>query len=508
MSPLTFKQHIFIEAKQGDRVGIPHLYHPTKSHLAMEYNTFVEFIDALNKERGVIKSSNAELSEKADGIALKFGFLADGKFFMQSSYSGIVTDPEEFESTIKYPPVKEAFKSNFNKLRELVYPALLNVKNGVIIQAEWLYSPLALERENKPGMVYFVATDYDTVKLGKWSTFVIIKCTDLNGKNLPNITTRLVKLSTDEVKFLPAYIEIFPDINLRADIVAANNIISDINVKYPDLQVVISSKSLKREDIAKRKQYKSYIQQAIAPIQESIYQKILATAMTVAGRLGDFEGIVIKLNIGDKPFMFKVNTPTFFANQEQKNKDEQKPILKESKQPRVYEIYHPGDYREEDGTWWYYKDPKGKIQIGPPYLEVDKYGTKWYHKDPEHTIIERTEKDPKTGLTLPAVEYVDGAKAWYFNNMQHRDEKDPVTGESLPATTDSKGNDEYFQNDKLHRTDGPAVVVGHGDSGGWYINGVRLSPAEVKEQKQKIALDKQVTSDQDNAIGGVWDSIK
>ena len=49
MSPLTFKQHIFIEAKQGDRVGIPHLYHPTKSHLAMEYNTFVEFIDALNK---------------------------------------------------------------------------------------------------------------------------------------------------------------------------------------------------------------------------------------------------------------------------------------------------------------------------------------------------------------------------------------------------------------------------------------------------------------------------
>ena len=103
---------------------------------------------------------------------------------------------------------------------------------------------------------------------------------------------------------------------------------------------------------------------------------------------------------------------------------------------------------------------------------------------------------------------MDGAKAWYFNNMQHRDEKDPVTGESLPATTDSKCNDEYFQNDKLHRTDGPAIVAEHGDSGGWYINGVRLSPAEVKEQKQKIALDKQVTSDQDNAIGGVWDSIK
>jgi len=59
----------------------------------------------------------------------------------------------------------------------------------------------------------------------------------------------------------------------------------------------------------------------------------------------------------------------------------------------------------------------------------------------------------------------------------------------------------------LHCTDGPAIVVGHGDSGGWYINGVRLSPGEVKEQKQKIALDKQVTSDQGNAIGGIWDSL-
>lgn len=320
MSHLTFKQFIFIEAKEGSRVGIQHLHHPTKPHLSMNYNNFIKFIDQLNKERGVIKSSNAELSEKADGVALKFGFKPDGNFFMQSSYSGVVTDPEEFESRIKYAPVKEAFKTNFYKLRDLVYPVLSNAKNGVVVQAEWLYSPLALERENKPGVVYFVATDYDVSKLGSWSTFVIINCTDLNGKPLPNITNKLTDLTTEEVKFLPAHINVFPDINLRSEVITANNVINDINKEYPDLQSVISSKSLKRVDIVKRKQYNEYIKSAIAPIQEAIYQKILSTAMQVAGRLGEFEGIVLKLTIDDQPFMFKVNTPTFFINKEEKDK--------------------------------------------------------------------------------------------------------------------------------------------------------------------------------------------
>ena len=379
MSHLTFKQYVLIEAREGDRVGIPHLYHPAKPHLSMEYNTFVKFINQLNKERGVIKNSNAGLSEKADGIALKFGFQADGRFFMQSSYSGIVTDPEEFESKIKYPPVKEAFKNNFYKLQELVRPALVNLKNGVIIQAEWLYSPLALERENKPGNVYFVATDYDVKKLGTWSTFVIINCTDLNGKELPNVANKLTKLTTEEVKFLLAHIDVFPDINLRNEVVAANNVISQINKDYPDLQEVISSKSLKRDEVAKRKQYKEHIQKAISPIQEQVYQKILSVATTVAGRLGDFEGFVLKLTVDGNPFMFKVNTPTFFTNKDQKDRDERGVTLKESKNTddNGDDVLDPPTVVLPDGAkMWFDSNRQLHRDKGPAYVTKDVM--QWY----------------------------------------------------------------------------------------------------------------------------------
>ena len=378
MSHLTFKQYVLIEAREGDRIGIPHLYHPAKPHLSMEYNTFVKFINQLNKERGVIKNSNAGLSEKADGIALKFGFQADGRFFMQSSYSGLVTDPEEFESKIKYPPVKEAFKSNFHKLQELVRPALVNLKNGVIVQAEWLYSPLALERENKPGNVYFVATDYDVKKLGTWSTFVIINCTDLNGKELPNVANKLTKLTTAEVKFLPARIDVFPDINLRNEVIAANNVISQINKDYPDLHEVISSKSLKRDDVTKRKQYKEHIQKAISPIQEQVYQKILSVATTVAGRLGDFEGVVLKLTVDGNPFMFKVNTPTFFTNKDQKDRDERNVTLKESKNTDDGDdvLDPPTKILPNGDKYWYDANMKLHRDNGP--ASVTKDTVQWW----------------------------------------------------------------------------------------------------------------------------------
>ena len=35
MSHLTFKQYVLIEAREGDRIGIPHLYHPAKPNISM-----------------------------------------------------------------------------------------------------------------------------------------------------------------------------------------------------------------------------------------------------------------------------------------------------------------------------------------------------------------------------------------------------------------------------------------------------------------------------------------
>ena len=145
-------------------------------------------------------------------------------------------------------------------------------------------------------------------------------------------------------------------------------------------------------------------------------------------------------------------------------------------------------------------------QAGPPYTRRTRYGETIYYKDPEHKIMHRTEKDPRTGLTLPAYIKDSGTKWWMIDNKLHRDEKNPRTGLSLPAVETSDGITSWYKNNTLHRLDGPAIELSNGTEE-WYINGIELSPKEIEEQKQKIALNNRVTSDTDNAIGGLFDEL-
>ena len=145
-------------------------------------------------------------------------------------------------------------------------------------------------------------------------------------------------------------------------------------------------------------------------------------------------------------------------------------------------------------------------QAGPPYTRRTRYGETIYYKDPEHKIMHRTEKDPRTGLTLPAYIKDSGTKWWMIDNKIHRDEKDPRTGLSLPAVVTSDGIKSWWERNTQHRDDGPAIEYPNGTEQ-WFINGIELSPKEIEEQKQKIALDKQITSDENNPIGDIWSTL-
>ena len=142
-------------------------------------------------------------------------------------------------------------------------------------------------------------------------------------------------------------------------------------------------------------------------------------------------------------------------------------------------------------------------KFGPPYTKIYNNGEyKMYYKDPNLRIVHRVDG--------PAIEYADGSEAWYLNNQLHR-----VGGPAITLSLTSNkpfytmeialhaGDKAWYQNNYLHRTDGPAVERHNGQKL-WYINGNKLSPKEIKEHKQKIALDKRVETDEDNAIGGVW----
>lgn len=76
-------------------------------------------------------------------------------------------------------------------------------------------------------------------------------------------------------------------------------------------------------------------------------------------------------------------------------------------------------------------------------------------------------------LDGPAVEHIDGYRAWYVNGVMHR------TGG--PARLGSDGEWEWKQNGKTHRLDGPAFGLSDGYRA-WYQNDLlhRLDGPAIK----------------------------
>ena len=138
---------------------------------------------------------------------------------------------------------------------------------------------------------------------------------------------------------------------------------------------------------------------------------------------------------------------------------------------------------------------------GPPYI-VKTTHTIRYYKDRAHTILHR-----EGGPALIDM-YSDGDikyEEWLQDNVTYNPDG--------PSSRWPDGSYEYRDNNgKLHRDDGPArLFVNYPYKGdmleNWFIHGDKLSPKEIEEQKQKIALNNRVTSDTDNAIGGLWSTL-
>jgi len=310
---------------EGDRVGVQHLYSQYKSdQYSMNFESFKELLKSLQDSNGVLTPGNSSVSEKADGMSVKFGITSGNEFFLQSSYSGPVTDGN-FEGRIKYKPVQQAFELEFNKIKKRIYKVLKHYKQefnleGVRVQAEWLYSPLALSREDNPNMVYFVATNYAKDKLGTWSTFPIINVTDTDGNELPedqkySIINAIVDTSDQDVKFLPLDIEIFNNIDLSSEMRDSMQEINTFESQYPNYESILYNTSRKQDDVRAKKAMRTNLISRLLPYQRRMHEKILAELDRLAGILGEYEGLVIKVkNSKGEPFIFKVISPTFHKN--------------------------------------------------------------------------------------------------------------------------------------------------------------------------------------------------
>jgi hypothetical protein len=126
---------------------------------------------------------------------------------------------------------------------------------------------------------------------------------------------------------------------------------------------------------------------------------------------------------------------------------------------------------------------------------IDKDGNKWYRN--EHGQLHRTD-GPAVDLVDggkawyvngqlhctdgPAVDWADGYKAWFVNGQRHRPDG--------PAVEWSNGDKEWYLNGRLHRTDGPAWEGANGDKE-WWVNDQRLTEEEFNARygQQQPKLD-------------------
>jgi hypothetical protein len=119
------------------------------------------------------------------------------------------------------------------------------------------------------------------------------------------------------------------------------------------------------------------------------------------------------------------------------------------------------------------KDPNTGLTL-PAWRDEDG-NLSWFRDGRHH----RADVDPDTGLTLPADVNVDGHREWFDDGYNHRVDKDPKTGLSLPAIDHGDGHAEWFVRGKRHREDGPALRNDDNDNTEYVWKGVRVMRADV-----------------------------
>ncbi len=97
--------------------------------------------------------------------------------------------------------------------------------------------------------------------------------------------------------------------------------------------------------------------------------------------------------------------------------------------------------------------------------------------DDEGNIRYYNKKGQLHRLDGPAVEMMDGLKAWFVNGKLHR--------QGGPAVVMVDGTKAWYVNGKQHRLDGPAVEYAHG-SKQWYVHGTFIGASSFGFTQEKF----------------------
>jgi len=279
---------------------------------------FLQLLKYFQEElKGILTKKHIKISEKIDGLGLRFGLNKEGKFFIESSRSEPVYNIGDFEEYTKnlknvsifqinrakhYDDILKLLK-NFKQLQEVLKK--YNNKKGIKIIGECLYIPLAELKDNK---IKFVNIYYDKNKLADKLTFIIFDIIDSEGKQYDNkekIIKDLKEISNKNIKFTDSLIN-FDKIDLTIEL----NNINDLLKNYDNVIKILKSR---KKELQMKKQE---IIKLIEELKEKISKKILSLLKPKFG--DEFEGVVIELL--NKSEKYKIISDIFKTRFKEKQK--------------------------------------------------------------------------------------------------------------------------------------------------------------------------------------------
>ena len=214
------KFNILIEALNTDKNFILKIK-------AMNKKQMVEFIKKIKPfvKNGKINTTELDVTEKVDGSSVKISWF-DHKINIESSYSGMVNNPNSFNKNPFGVPFAETLKY-YQKTFTKQFEKQFGDTNFKVIGELFYTKDIEVDKD---GSVTFVATKYNPKMLGKIATIITFTALEYDGTSFskpnPKILKQFNKIS---------------DKNLTVQSIKGLKFQSEINLEVPILQDILKN---------------------------------------------------------------------------------------------------------------------------------------------------------------------------------------------------------------------------------------------------------------------------
>lgn len=339
-SMVTEAYSMLLEAKNTEydtpRVGM------TKIH-QMNPQQFVNFINELKvliKDKSNTKINLADLNvqEKVDGTGVRI-IVNNGAIGLESSYSGVVYDADEF-------PL-EQFRETLKYLQNVLGDKLIDIaaknKTSYKIIGELFYIN-DVNSIDADSTVTFIGTKYDSKKLGSFGSVIIFnadgiqdnKLVQLSVEQRKGIINDLKDLTTDQFKFFSD-----DDIKWKGEF--------DIQIQY---DTKLGKKILNNPELLLDKSNKEFFESFRDAIAQAFSREISKKGSLFGVPETEVEGIVFDINgqkFGATNFNWKEKKAAIYKSEEEFNQvisNFYKTVFGFVKPKKIQQLLNTPDYKK------------------------------------------------------------------------------------------------------------------------------------------------------------------